>query len=359
MQTKTTKWEKIYQNLRESILKGEFIDGQKIGVEQELSDKFKVSRVTVQKALTALVSEGLAEHRPNSGCFVHIAKNKKISSKSIGIVVHHRKFLSQYLLTQVISGVEQIISKADRDTKLIFLKEREFDEAYHPEYAIRLINQGRVAGLLLLAEEIDDRYMEEVAKTGIKFVWGGYHRVSSRRPQVRVDVEEGVKQAAEYLIRKGRRQIGLILGPLVHPANQEKANGLWKGLANMGLPSSNGYIAECFYDKETTIQALEQLFAKLPNLNGIITTDDYVAGFVINELKAKGIKVPDDIAVIGFGNLDASTIIEPNLTTMDVHATDLGRISAETLLRLIDDREQTDGIPHIKIVPTLTIRQSA
>ena len=164
---------------------------------------------------------------------------------------------------------------------------------------------------------------------------------------------EGARMVAELLVGCGARRLGIINGPATHVDAIERERGFTDTLLDAGaalVAKANGA-----YTIESGFEAMAQLAAKKTLPEAVFCANDYMAAGAIKYLTGAGIRVPHDIAIVGYDNNDMATAIEPELTTIDNRFYDLGHALATNLLALI--REPRDRVQTV-IPPRLVLRRS-
>ena len=179
---------------------------------------------------------------------------------------------------------------------------------------------------------------------------------------VRVDTEDGVRQSVAHLLERGRNRIGLLLSHSTDEfmtlrrqgyAAEFAARGLslepnlvWCAEAESGLP-----------DAEALDRAIDILVIQ-ERADAVIAADDVWAVRLIQRLKARGYRVPTDVAVVGYDNLDLATVIEPALTTVDQDHAAYGRAVIKMLRQLIEQGSVEPAARTAVIKPRLVVRES-
>jgi LacI family transcriptional regulator len=183
---------------------------------------------------------------------------------------------------------------------------------------------------------------------------------------IRVDNLKGGLIATEYLIQKGRKRIGLINGvtqppPGVDlvPSAVERLEGYRQALKNKGLEfTENRVVAYGNYLFEEGRMGLKTLLEKDPKLDAIFcAAGDIMAMGVMAEAKARGIRIPEDLALVGYDDMLASSLLKPTLTTVHQPLVQMGVQAFETAIDAIDGKLLEDR--NILMQPELIVRESA
>lgn len=171
------------------------------------------------------------------------------------------------------------------------------------------------------------------------------------RSSVVTDNVEGTAVATRYLIERGHRNIGLLSPPLGMNANfDERASGFSRAMQEAGLPWSMGPI------HDEVDSAVHSLFAEQPDTTAILAVNDAFALSTIRALARIGKRVPQDISVMGFDDIDLAAQLQPGLTTMAIDKVSMGRLAVE----LLDFRLAYPNAANVivTLVPRLVVRES-
>ncbi|HET9869835.1 MAG TPA: substrate-binding domain-containing protein, partial [bacterium] len=183
---------------------------------------------------------------------------------------------------------------------------------------------------------------------------------------IRVDNEQGGFLATDYLIRQGRRRIGLINGitqppPGVDlvPSAQERLQGYRRALETHGFKFDDGRVVSFGnYLFEEGRQGLQTLLERDPKLDAVFCAGgDIMAMGVMAEAQAQGLKVPQNLALVGYDDMMASSLLKPALTTVRQPIVRMGVEAFETAVDAIDGKLKEDR--NTVILPELIVRESA
>jgi LacI family transcriptional regulator len=185
-----------------------------------------------------------------------------------------------------------------------------------------------------------------------------------RRPQTMVistDNRGGAALAVQHLLEQGRRQIGIITGPLEWWEARQRLQGWRDCLAAAGLRSDDALIFQSDWTAAGGERAYHHLLARRRNLDAIFACNDQMALGALRACHFDGRRVPDDLAVAGYDNMPESAYLIPSLTSVRQHLADVGRVAVQELHRAIGARAQgetPDPLFHL-IMPELIVRESS
>jgi DNA-binding LacI/PurR family transcriptional regulator len=178
-------------------------------------------------------------------------------------------------------------------------------------------------------------------------------------PSVTLDNVRGGYLATKYLGDLGHKRIGFIGRPERNDFN-ERLIGYQKALKELGLPDEESLIALGLGDLDTGFEAMNRLLAIPEPPTAVFSTNDDMAVGAVKAILKKGMRVPDDISIVGYDDAPPSLYSIPPLTTIRHHMELMGRVAAELLIRLLQsdtDHRQGEG-ERIVIEPELVIRES-
>lgn len=184
-------------------------------------------------------------------------------------------------------------------------------------------------------------------------------------PCVCIDNEAAARDATQYLIDLGHRDIGFLYGNIgflsdtpypESPSTKARASGFYNTMAANNIPVNEDWVIKASMLAEGGRRAAQQLLAKSPRPSAIFCANDEIALGALYEIKKAGLRVPEDISIVGLDNIRYSEICDPPLTTVEQPALQIGEHSMRRLLKLIAG--ESDG-PNMEILPhRLVERQS-
>jgi len=214
-----------------------------------------------------------------------------------------------------------------------------------PECFPKMIIKNKVDGVLFLGKSSRDLIFIAQQK-GIPLVLVGHPIPDLELPTVVPDGRSGALQAINHLIELGHQKIAIITGePKFDPITAERLEGYRFALNKAGLKEDEKYIAEADYGKpETAIEATNKLLNLADPPTAIFCTSDSLAYRSYEAIKAKGLKIPGDVSIVGFDEITApayAQLPKPELTTIQVDRQQMGKSSVEILFDIIQNPKQT------------------
>jgi LacI family transcriptional regulator, galactose operon repressor len=214
----------------------------------------------------------------------------------------------------------------------------------------------QVDGLILASAQSAAGAFERILRRKTPFVLIDRPIAGVRASFVGADNEEIGQLATTHLVERGCHLIAHLRGPGIGIA-AGRMEGYRRALAKHGLPVCPGYIVDAGYQDHTGHEAMRQLLQTTPVPDGVFCYNDPVAIGAMRAISKAGLKVPDDIAVVGAGNVHYSDFLAVPLTTVDQGTSEIGKRAADLLLERIASKR---GLPPRKVLiePKLVIRQS-
>jgi LacI family transcriptional regulator len=327
---------------------------------RDLAIKLNISISTVSRALrnapdvnpeTKKAVQELARqlnYEPN-----RVAQSLRIKkTNTIGVVVPE---IAMHFFSSTISGIQEYAAKHDYSIMIC----QSMESLRTEKSNIHMLVSNRVDGLLisLSSQTKNVEHLESLIAKQIPIVL--FDRVSDGLDvsKVVVDDHDGAFKAVEYLIRTGCRRIAFLGGPDSLYISNQRLRGYRDALRNYNLPLDEELVVHCRDLHTDPTEATHKLMDLQPRPDAIFCMNDPVAILAMQVLKAKGIRIPDEVSMVGFTNEPVSQFIEPSLTTVAQPAYQMGQTAAKLFLQQMEDK---DGFkPLTKILPTeLIIRNS-
>ena len=207
-----------------------------------------------------------------------------------------------------------------------------------PDVYLRRCRDSGVGGVILHGFTTDDARVSKLLAAGIPCVGVDDVGLAPRLGHVSSDNVGGALEAVRHLYSVGRRRIATIHPPLSHAVGVERLLGYRIGLEEVGLHSRPEYLAEADFFLHDGESAMEQLLALEECPDAVFAATDVMAIGAMSAIERAGLRVPDDIAIVGYDDSPYATLVSPQLTTVRQDAPAQGIAAAEGLLRMIIDR---------------------
>lgn len=274
-------------------------------------------------------------------------------SRTIAFVVHANNTndcfsINDLFRLEILGAISSTLSTYHYDLLMANINPK--DPAWPHQY----MDTGRVDGFILLTSTRKQYHIDSLAKMNAPFiVWGtpitnfGYCSVNS-------DNYTGGKLATEHLIQKGRRRIAFMGGPVDEIEAQRRYDGYVAALQEHGLEVDPSLIRYGEWSNDSGAEQMQQLLHTRPDLDAVFANSDLMAVGAINVLHEHGLRVPQDIAVVGYDDISIAKFNSPPLTTISQKIPMIGKLLAQNLIQNIE----TGAVANITIPPELMIRKS-
>jgi LacI family transcriptional regulator len=211
-------------------------------------------------------------------------------------------------------------------------------------------------GLILASENIGLDYIRDVQRWGLPVVVLGRQPDDISVDSVRPDNINGAVKAVSHLIEHGYRRIAMITGRRTHLHAADREAGYRKALYDHGLPIISELVIPGAFDEESGYAATHLLLRMQPVPEAIFAANDEMAIGALAAVREKGLRVPADIALVGFDDIAQARYVQPSLTTVDQDMHGQAQIAVQMLLARVNG---SDAETETRLVPTeLVIRES-
>ncbi|GIP20303.1 MULTISPECIES: LacI family DNA-binding transcriptional regulator [Paenibacillus] len=217
-----------------------------------------------------------------------------------------------------------------------------------------MLQEDRVDGVIMLSPIKEDESMFELKKRNIPFVMLDNQQPGTSAPSVIVDNFKGGYEATRHLIELGHKQIAHISGPQFFLSSRERERGFRQAMEEAGLTP---FAVEQGMFQIKSGNQIASAWVESGNLpTAIFAADDYIALGVMDAFKNAGIRVPNDVSVVGFDDQIIASEFRPMLTTVRQPAEKIGRLGVELLLGMIRGSSKRNHT--VQLDPELIIRES-
>lgn len=289
------------------------------------------------------------DYHPNT-----IALNFKYrKSNTIGVILPDVK---DVFFAYVLSGIEDVAHKSG-----YYVMITQSNESYEREVLnVRALISNQVCGVLVCISQktITGEHFEVFKRREIPLVFFGRVCDDIEANKIVVDDFEGAFKATEYLIKTGHKRIGHLTGPQNLLISQHRLSGYKAALEKYNIPFDEEMVVSCSLDRNSGANGFQKLWFSATKPDAIFAVNDLVAIGAYMKIKEMGLKIPDEISLIGFGDNPDSVIIDPPLTTIGQEPYEMGKTAANILVSQIENPNIVLN-PTTEILPTkLIIRKS-
>lgn len=285
--------------------------------------------------------------------FVPNPSAQALASRRVGAVVlavssDEPGLFADPFFAEVIVGVSAALEQTELELILLLANTPRGRERFE-----RLLRSRRADGVMLMALRGDDPLGRLGEEVDLPVVFGGLPLTGEPTWYVDADNRGGARLAAEHFARTGRRRPVMITGQVDARAAVAREQGFTEGLVLSGLPLLG--VEPGQFTEDGGAEAMERLLRAHPDPDAVFAASDAMAIGALRTLRERGLRVPEDVAVIGFNDLASARHTSPPLTTVHQPVRALGQEMARMLVSAIEGHRPTP-----LILPTrLTVRESA
>lgn len=279
---------------------------------------------------------------------------RKQSTNTIGVIVHELK--SQFI-TSVLAGIEKITTEANYDLIIAHSSESASKEIANAENLFHKRVDGVIASLAFDTQDLS--HFQPFEKKGIPVIFFDRVFEDSDGAKVIINNRKAGYEATTHLIEQGCKKIAHITANLKRNVYAERLKGYQQALSEHGLKYNDKYVVVDDLSEEASILSAKKILAMRPLPDGIFITNDFCAAVCIQTLKEAGLRIPEDIAIVGFNNDVISKIIDPKLTTINYPGMEIGEIVARNLINHLQGNSNIHLTNTIIIKSELIVRESS
>ena len=316
-------------------------------VSRALQDHPRISKVT-KEAVWDLAKK--LNYQPNS-----IASSlRKGKGNTIGVIIPR---IDRYFFSAVISGIEDVAYEDGYNVMIC----QSYDSIKREKAIIENLINGKVDGLVISVayETIDISHFHLVQSKGVPLLF--FDRVPDNIDASKVEIDDfaGAFKATEHLIDQGCKNIVHFAGPRHVSIYRNRFEGYKAALLKHNIPFNDQLVFDGVITKEKGSEAIEKIISMKPKPDGIFSSGDFSALGAIVKMKELNIRIPEDIAIVGFANEPYAEILDPPLSSVDQHSTEMGQSIAKLFLEEVNANVSNVAPKRIILSPDLYIRKSS
>jgi LacI family transcriptional regulator len=270
-------------------------------------------------------------------------------SNIIGVLVPD---LGTGYIEEIIRGIDAELSLSDLDLILYTTHRTASKEANY----VANLAKGMVDGLLLVLPRSPADYIGTLTGRNFPFVLIDHQGTGRNCPAVGATNWQGAYRATEYLIKLGHSRIGFITGSMDLGCSMERLEGYLSALRTHHASDAPELIYEGTFFQPDGYAGASALL-DLPNPpSAIFASNDIMALGVMDAVRSRGLRIPDDVSIVGFDDIPQSAVVRPALTTVNQPLEKMGRVATQMLLDLL--RQPDKEVGRIELPTELVIRDS-
>ena len=291
-------------------------------VSRTLHGSSQVSPETAARILKVVEELG---YRPNT------TAQSLVSGRSLmlGLVVSD---ITNPFFPELVKGFEDVALQNGYD---VLVASTNYDPA-RTALCVRRMIERKIDGVAIMTSEVDPSLTDTLARRKVPLVFLDVGRVGKGVSNVKVDYGEGIAQAVEHLSGLGHHRIAFISGPQLLASARERRDMF---IARLQDPCSGRHrevlIEEGNHRVDGGLEAMQRLLEREPRPTAVIASNDLTAIGAMRAIRQQGLRVPEDISVVGFDDIQMAEFTEPPLTTVRLLRTEVARLACDALLQSI------------------------
>ena len=342
----------VKKRLWGDIMSGRFVT--RLPPEPELAVMYGVSRMTLRRSLAELTSEGFLDAKPGQGTFIRRERRTDSGTRTIGLLVvpYIVEAISDPYYGSIFTALAARLGASGY--LLTYAPSPEFLVPSAPSEGERTLRRP-VDGVVAAA--FDQYTAWSIA--GIQGPMVQLHGVPlPGRSNVLTDDRQGITQLVQHLVELGHRRIAHIHGSISAITGQERLVAWRMALTQRGLPADDSLLAASNFTVESGPVAMDQLWLAKDKPTAVVCANDALAFGVYRWAAAKGLRIPQDLSVVGFDDIETSRHVTPPLTTVRVPYARLAELVCDTLLAEINEGPGEHVPQTLRAATELVVRSS-
>ncbi|MBS1748157.1 MAG: LacI family DNA-binding transcriptional regulator [Bacteroidetes bacterium] len=289
-------------------------------VSRALNNNQSISAAT-RKKINALAEKLGYRHNP----FASNLRQQK--THTIGVILHE---LNSYFITSVLAGIEKIATEAGYNLIIVHSAESPELEAANANNLFHKRVDGVIASLSFDTKDLEHFKQFQNKKIPVVF----FDRVFENSDTTKVIINnfQAGYNATSHLIGQGCKRIAIITSSLNRNVYAERTRGYKQALHDKHIKYDEKLVIIEGIKEEDALKAASRILAMKHLPDGIFITNDFCAAIVMQALKDAGIRLPQDIAIVGFNNDLIGKVVSPKLTTINYPGFEMGQVAARTLI---------------------------
>jgi len=270
-------------------------------------------------------------------------------SHTVGLLVRD---LGTGYIGEIIRGADIALSEAEYDLTLYTTHRRKTKEATY----VATLMRGTADGLLLVLPRSPEAYLEFLHERHFPYVLIDHQGIDNTGPSVGATNWQGGYDATKHLLDLGHRRIGFVTGTMEMGCAQDRLAAYKAALTDYGVSIDPNLIQEGDFFQPRGYDCAQALLALPTPPTAIVASNDVSAFGVMEAVRDLGLRIPDDISIVGFDDIHQASQVNPPLTTVRQPLEEMGRTAAQMLLDYIADPEK--DVERIDLPTQLIVRAS-
>ena len=319
----------------------------------DIAKKLGVSAATVSRALkdNSVVSASTRQKVNNLAESLGYRHNLFASSlrlqktNTIGVILHE---LNSYFITSVLAGIEKVVTEAKYNLIIVHSAENADIEIANAHNLFHKRVDGVIASLSFHTENLS--HFEQFENKNIPVIFFDRVFENSDGAKIIINNFQAGYDATSHLIDQGCKRIALVTSSLKRNVYSERLRGYKQALLDHKLKFDEKLLIIDGLKEEDAARSASRILTMKTLPDGIFITNDFCAAVIMQALKDAGIRIPQDVAVVGFNNDIIGKVVSPKLTTINYPGFEIGKAAAQNLIGHLN------GFWDMKITNTIVIK---
>jgi DNA-binding LacI/PurR family transcriptional regulator len=227
------------------------------------------------------------------------------------------------------------------------------------ESCVTRMMQRKVDGVAIMTSEMEDRLIKVFSHRNIPLVFMDVGEIGPGVSRIRVDHAAGVAMAMDHLVGLGHQKIGFISGPLELFSARTRSQAFLQSLERHGLQREPALIQEANHRADGGHQAMQRILDSGAKLTAIVASNDLTAIGAMGAIHERRLRIPEDISIVGYDDIQLSAYTQPSLTTLRLPRIEIATAAFRALYNSLQSttKKPQNGEDY-DIKPTLILRQS-
>ena len=270
-------------------------------------------------------------------------------SRLIGLIVSD---ITNPFFPELIRTFENLAAQKRYD---VLLTSTDYDTS-RMSTCLRRMLERKVDGVAMMTSEMDMGLIRELSKRSLPIVFMDVGQMGPRMSHVSIDYGNGIRQAVDHVAELAHKHIGFITGPLDLHSARTRRQAFVDGMRHHDIPVDRKLVREGTHTAEGGQRAMREMLRLSKRPTAVVCSNDWTAIGALHAIHAAGLRVPEDVSLVGFDDIPLVSYTNPALTTIRMSASDVGATAFQALFSLIGE-DHVEGDVY-QVQTRLVVRQS-
>lgn len=271
---------------------------------------------------------------------------------NIGVIVPNL----DYVLSTMVRGIDEVALEAGYTVMVCQSNESFGRELVNTKRLLESLVDGFIISVSSQTKSFD--HFKKIQERNIPLVLFDRIVPDILAPSVKLDNEAGGFMATEHLIKQGYRRIAILAGPKNLGIGNQRMDGYLNALKKYKIKSDEKLIIHCDFNQDKAYTATKELLMMKNRPDAIFTISDRMALGAMLAIKEKKLRMPEDIGLVGFNNEPITSLLTPQISSVDMPAFEIGKVAAKLFIEVMNQKENNKIEEHV-LKPKLFVRGSS